>query len=199
VQAAALTRETFVERLHDVGALLARSFDMVEGCLRRRAVGPGARVVIAFQQSAQRLETYLWEQHLGHALAHAEPVLVARVARQPVRVRPLDAVHPPGIFGLGTIEEARRGATRGAFEVVDFQRVEVDILGKGNPGLTPKAHALEGHAVRAVRMRGDDKAAGLTNEAVGGQNIGCRADLRAAVGDALDGNAQAQQEQFKLA
>ena len=100
------------------------------------------------------------------------PVLVLGVADQPVRVRALDAVHPAGIFGLGAVEEARRRAARGALQVGHFQRVEVAILGEGDLGLAAEAEALQGHAVRAVGVRGDHDAAGLVDQAVRGEHVG---------------------------
>ncbi len=63
----------------------------------------------------------------------------------------------------------------------------------------PKAQAPHGHAMRAVHVRGNHQAAGLADQPVGGQHVDRRADLRAAFGQPVDGDVQAQQQQFQLA
>ena len=95
-----------MERLDDRVTLLACRFDDVEWHLRGRLIWSRSSEIVPVEQGLQRFKRRINDEDFGDAVADARSVLILGVVYQSMGVRTLNAVHAPGILGLGAIEKS---------------------------------------------------------------------------------------------
>jgi hypothetical protein len=116
----------------------------------------------------------LWQQEFRYAVTDTEIGWSCRILLEPVRIRPLNAVHSARVFRFGAAEEFGSGPRACRHKICHFQRVKVDVLRVGDLGLPTEANVAHRDPMGGVDMRPNYEGSVFIEFLVGLEDIGCR-------------------------